>query len=174
MCRYIHKAFRIENMSTEFQEIHVPGYDLQSTLLAKAVNGVWQRIACIETCQWLLYSASFPGFHQPTSTESISISRPVSRELYCVTESTKVVDVLIANFCQFDRFSPPKKREKKKGEKKKKRKEKIQLGYFFFSSTFEIFLSNMICNLKKFNFETRKVYVYIMYNVKFTNRIYNC
>lgn len=77
--------------------------------------------------------------------------------------------VLIANFCQFDQFSP----SPQKKEKRKKRKEKIQLGYFF-SSTFEIFLSNMICNLKKFNFQTRKLYAYIMYNVKFTNRIYNC
>lgn len=171
MCRYIHKASRIENMSTEFQEIHVLGYDLQSTLLAKAVNGVWQRIACIETCQWLLYSASFPGFHQPTSTESISISRPVSRELYCVTESTKVVDVCsLRIFVNSINLVPPPPQKK---EKRKKRKEKIQLGYFF-SSTFEIFLSNMICNLKKFNFQTRKLYAYIMYNVKFTNRIYNC
>ena len=119
MCRYIHKASRIENMSTEFQEIHVLGYDLQSTLLAKAVNGVWQRIACIETCQWLLYSASFPGFHQPTSTESISISRPVSRELYCVTESTKVVDVCSLRIFvnSINLVPPPPKKRKKKKEK---------------------------------------------------------
>lgn len=42
-----------------------------------------------ETCQWFLYSAaSFSG--------SISISRPVSQKLYCVT---KVVDV--ACYCEF-------------------------------------------------------------------------
>ena len=67
-----------------------------------------------------------PAFQRATSAESISISRPVSRKLYRVTDPTKVADVLIANFYQSDRFSISIKKRKRK----RKNREESAIGLF--------------------------------------------
>lgn len=138
-----HEVFRIENMSSEFKKLVFLAAIRKVFYEAKAVNSVWQRISHVQkrVNDFCIRRPRFSGFQRTTSAESISISRPVSRKLYRVTESTKVVDVLIANFYQSDRFSLSIKREKKR-EKKCNR--------FVFPRAKASFqdLSNVIRNLK--------------------------